>query len=79
MKNFTASKFKTQFSNILKLIENGETVAVTFGRKREIVGYFVKDEPSQAKLKLGLLEGKAKFTFSDDFEITEDEFLGLEN
>jgi len=29
------------------------------------------------KRKLGILEGKATFSFDSDFEITTEEFLGL--
>lgn len=29
------------------------------------------------KIKLGLLEGKAKFIFRPDFKMTEEELLGL--
>jgi hypothetical protein len=50
---------------------------VTFGKKKEIVGYFVPEIAKQPKRKLGILEGKATFTFSDDFEMTPEELLGL--
>jgi hypothetical protein len=58
-------------------VKNGETVAVTYGRKKEIIGYFVSELPQRPKRILGILEGKATFNFGPDWEMTTDEFLGL--
>jgi len=70
----TVSEFKAQFS---KVVEQGEKIAVTYGRKKEIVGYFVPVISKPGKRQLGILEGIATFTFADDFKMTEEEFLGL--
>lgn len=37
----------------------------------------IKKEKEKPKRKLGLLEGKVKVYFADDFKMTEEEFLGL--
>ena len=79
MKTMTVGKFKAQFSEVIAQVKAGEEIAVTFGKKKEIVGYFMP-EKDQSKLKkrvLGVLEGKATAVFNEDFEITEQEFLGL--
>jgi len=40
------------------------SIAVTYGRKKEIAGYFLSESKHiQPKRKLGILEGKAKVTF----------------
>jgi hypothetical protein len=77
MKTMTVGEFKTNFSDVIEQVKSGEKIAVTYGRKKEIVGYFSPEIPKQPKIKLGLLEGKAKFTFAPDFKMTEEEFLGL--
>ena len=77
MKTMSVGEFKTHFSDVLEQVKAGEKIAVTFGKKKEIVGYFLPEIPKLSKRKLGILENKVKFTFSNDFEITNDEFLGL--
>ena len=79
MKTMTVGEFKTHFSEVMEQVKAGISIAVTFGRKKEVIGYFVPDtgKASDTKRKLGILEGKAKVTFNDDFEMTEEEFLAL--
>ncbi|MGZ3874674.1 MAG: type II toxin-antitoxin system Phd/YefM family antitoxin [Mucilaginibacter sp.] len=77
MKIMSVGEFKTHFSEVVERVKSGENFAVTFGKKKEIVGYFLPELPDQGKRKLGILEGKAKFTFSDDFKMSTEEFLGL--
>lgn len=73
----SVGEFKTHFSEVIKQVKAGEEIAVTFGKKKEIVGYFMPDASQKPKRKLGILEGKATFTFGSDFEMTTEEFLGL--
>ena len=75
MKTITVGEFKTHFSEVLEQVKSGEKIAVTYGKKKEIAGYFISQIPEQPKSKLGILEGKAKVTFSQDFKMTEEEFL----
>jgi hypothetical protein len=77
MKTMTVGEFKTHFSEVLEQVKEGEKIAVTFGKKKEVVGYFLPELPEQTKRSLGILEGKAKAIFSNDFKMTDDEFLGL--
>jgi hypothetical protein len=77
MKKMTVGEFKTHFSDVIEQVKSGEKIAVTFGKKKEVVGYFLPEIPeSKAKRKLGILEGKASVNFHPDFKITEEEFLG---
>ena len=73
----SVGEFKTHFSEVIEKVKNGEKIAVTFGRKKEVIGYFLPEITPPTKRELGILQGKAKVTFGDDFEITEEEFLGL--
>jgi hypothetical protein len=63
---------------VLSAVKEGETIAVTYGRKKEIIGYFVYQIPERPKIRLGIMEGKAKVIFAPDFKMTTEEFLGIE-
>jgi hypothetical protein len=77
MKKMTVGEFKTHFSDVIEQVKSGEKIAVTFGKKKEVVGYFLPEIPEpKTKRKLGILEGKASVNFHPDFKITEEEFLG---
>jgi hypothetical protein len=77
MKTMTVGEFKSHFSEVLEQVKAGVGFVVTYGRKKDIVGYFLPESQLlKPKRKLGLLEGKAKVTFKPDFKMTEDEFLG---
>lgn len=77
MKTMTVGEFKAKFATVLEQVKAGVGIAVTYGRKKEIVGYFLPesavDKPTR---KLGLLEGKATATFNSDFKMTEEELAG---
>ena len=75
----TVTEFKTNFSDVLEQIKTGETVAVTYGKRKEIIGYFFYELSNRPKIQLGILEGKAKFTFAPDWKMTTEEFLRLDD
>jgi antitoxin (DNA-binding transcriptional repressor) of toxin-antitoxin stability system len=76
MKTMSVGEFKTHFSEVLEQVKAGEEIAVTYGKKKEVVGYFLPEKPQRAKRKLGILEGKTEVIFKPDFEMTTEEFLG---
>ena len=76
MKTMTVGEFKSHFSEVIEDVKKGMKIAVTFGKKKEIVGYFTPEPPSPPKRQLGLWEGKATVVFGDDWEMTVEEFLG---
>ncbi len=76
MKTMTVGEFKTHFAEVLEQVKHGMKIAVTYGRKKEIVGYFVPEDPKiKTKRKLGLLKGKAEASFKSDFKMTDEELL----
>jgi hypothetical protein len=77
MTTMTFTYFKTHFSEVVKTVNDGETIAVTYGRKKEIIGHFVKELPRRPERKLGILEGEATAIFGPDWKMTEEEILGL--
>jgi antitoxin (DNA-binding transcriptional repressor) of toxin-antitoxin stability system len=77
MKTMTVGEFKTHFSDVIEQVKAGEKIAVTYGKKKAIIGYFSPEKPQKPKRKLGILEGKVEVIFKPDFEMTIEEFLGL--
>jgi antitoxin (DNA-binding transcriptional repressor) of toxin-antitoxin stability system len=79
MKTLSVGDFKSRFSEVLKALEAGEEIAVSYGKQHETIGVFVPYATYKKKrrLKLGLLAGKATFRFGADFKITDEELLGL--
>ncbi|MEO5910449.1 MAG: type II toxin-antitoxin system prevent-host-death family antitoxin [Pelobium sp.] len=77
MTEMTIGEFKTHFSEVVKKVRTGEKIAVTSGKKKKIVGYFVPEiYENKNKRKLGILEGKATMVIHGDFKMTIDEFYG---
>jgi len=75
MKEMTVGEFKTHFSEVIDLVKSGEEIAVTFGRKKKIIGYFLPQLPkSKPTRQLGILIGKASFAFGSDQKMTMDDF-----
>jgi len=74
MKTMTVSEFKARFSDVIEQAKSGEEIAVTYGKRKEVIGYFSSKKEPKPKLKLGILEGKAKVIFGPDFKMTEEDF-----
>jgi prevent-host-death family protein len=72
-------QLKANFSTILERVKKGEKVVISFGKKKEKVAVLVpfKDDNPPKSRKLGLLKGKAKCLFKEDFQISDEEFLFL--
>jgi antitoxin (DNA-binding transcriptional repressor) of toxin-antitoxin stability system len=77
MKTMSVGEFKTHFSDVIEQVKSGEEIAVTYGKKKEVVGYFSPGKSKKTKRKLGILEGKVEVIFKPDFKMTTEEFLGL--
>ncbi|WP_199539339.1 type II toxin-antitoxin system Phd/YefM family antitoxin [Dyadobacter luteus] len=78
MKTMTVGEFKAQFSDVIEQVKAGEKIAVTFGKKKEVIGYFTPED-SDAKVKkkqrpLGPLKHLG-YVMADDFcANAEDDF-----
>jgi hypothetical protein len=79
MKTISIEEFKTNLSKFEKKFLNGEEFVVTHGQK--------KKKPLKAPLhaaqkpkrrKLGILKGKLKVKFHNDWEMSDEELLGLD-
>ncbi len=78
MRTMTVGDLKTHFSQIIQEVQSGEEIAVSYGKKKEIVAYLVpKSYKKSTKRTLGVLADKGRVIFSEDYKMTEEEFLGL--
>ncbi|MDA3950586.1 MAG: prevent-host-death protein [Spirochaeta sp.] len=79
MKALPVGEIKARFSEVLEKVKRGESFGILYGRKKTpvamIVPYVATEET--AERKLGILDGKVRITFADDFKITEEEFVRL--
>jgi len=76
VKKMTVGEFKSRFSKAVEWVKSGKKIAVTYGRKKEVVGYFIPESGTEkAKRELGGLKNRAKMNIHDDFKITEEELL----
>lgn len=74
----TVGAFKTQFSDVLKKVIGGQEVAITYGKKKEIVARLVpKNQAKKPPRKLGIWEGEVKVKFAKDFKMTGEELINL--
>ncbi len=79
MKNLPVAEVRSKFSSLLKDVAAGEEIAITFGRRKELIAVIMPiNEYKKIKARrLGTLDGKATVSFRDDWEITEEELVDL--
>lgn len=79
MKSLSVGEFKAQLSEILELVQKGETVEVLYGKKRKPVARLVpiNGHKTKKKRKIGIWEGKVKYIFGDNFKMTDEELIDL--
>ena len=77
MKTFPVAEVKTHLSSLLKEVEAGTEIGITFGRKKETIAVIVPIvEYKRVKVrKLGTLQKKIKLEFRHDFKMTDEELL----
>jgi len=77
MKAMTVAQLKTNFSDILVRVRNGEYVKILYGKSKEPVAMITPIKDKNSKREIGILDGKAKFTIRGNGKISEEEFLGI--
>ena len=77
MKTLPVAEVRTKFSSLLKEVESGKEIGISFGRKKETIAVIVPiNEYKKIKTrKLGTLEGKASVKFKGEWKMTEEELL----
>jgi len=79
MQTMTVGRFKAHFSEVLDLVQHGEDIVISYGKKKEKIAVLVPYARYGGKPQrtLGLLAGKASFSISADFKMSDDELLSL--
>lgn len=79
MQTMTVGHFKSHFSQVLDIVKHGEDVVISYGKKKEKIAVLVPYDRYEGKPQrvLGLLAGKASFSTTADFKISDDELLSL--
>ena len=77
MKTLQSSKAKTHFSSVLRDVDAGNEVAITYGKKKQTIAVIIPYEKwkRSQKRQLGALEGKMTVSFSKDFTMTDEELI----
>ena len=77
MQTITAGHFKAHFYEVFELVQHGEDVVISYGKKKDKIAVLVPFDRygGKARRTLGLLAGKASFSISADFKISDDELL----
>ena len=79
MKTLAVEEFKTQLAEVLEKVRLGESFGIIYGRKKKPFAMIIpyRDKEEKKERKIGLLDGTVNIRFSDDFKMTEEEFIGL--
>lgn len=77
MKTFAVAEVRAHLSSLLKEVESGNEIGITFGRKKEPIAVIIPiNEYKRIKpRKLGTLEGKVSIEFKGEWSLSDEEFL----
>ena len=77
MRVLSIGELKTHFSEALEHVKQGETIVISYGRKKEKVAALIpyRQLESAKPRPLGLLEGRAQCYILDDFSMSDEELL----
>ena len=79
MQTMTVGHFKSHFSQVLDIVQHGEDIVISYGKKKEKIAVLVPYDRYEGKPHriLGLLAGKASFSIAADFKVSDEELLSL--
>jgi antitoxin (DNA-binding transcriptional repressor) of toxin-antitoxin stability system len=77
MEAMTVAQIKTNFSDILIRVKNGENVRILYGKSKKPVAMIVPINYINSPRKIGVLDGKASFQTNGNSKISEEEFFGI--
>lgn len=77
MKTLALAEAKTHFSAVMKEVEQGNEVAISYGKKKETIAVIVPYEAwkKSKKRQLGTLRDKGAVVFAADFSMRDEELL----
>ncbi len=72
----TVAEFKSRFTEALATVSQGHCVAITYGRARRPVALLTSPPKAKPqKRRLGKFSHKLQVRFSQDWKMTDEEFL----
>lgn len=77
MKAMTVAQVKTNFSDVLIRVKNGENVKILYGKSKKPVAIITPIENINSPRRIGILNGKAAFKINGNSKISEEAFLGI--
>jgi len=79
MKTLTQNEVKDNIFDILNMVQNGEDIIIKKDKNKKNWAVIISYQKYKEKKErpLGILKGKATYKITDDFHITEEEFLAL--
>lgn len=79
MKSLPVGEFKAHFSEVLETVQKGESFGITYGKSKKLVAEInpPKKQEKKKKRKIGIMNGKIKIVFADNFKMTDEELLDL--
>ncbi len=79
MKSLPVGEFKAQFSEVLEKVQQGESFGILYGKSKKLVAEInpPKKQEKKKKRKIGIMNGKIKIVFADNFKMTDEELLDL--
>jgi antitoxin (DNA-binding transcriptional repressor) of toxin-antitoxin stability system len=80
MKTMAVGEIKTHFSQILGEVKHGKKVGILFGRAKKPIAMIVPFvEEKKGERKIGIMDGKVKIEFKNNFKMTTEELCGFGN
>jgi len=78
MKTMQIGEFNHNFSQVLDRVKKGEKIVISYGKSKVNVAVMIPyaEYKGTNSIKIGILKGKASYSFSDDFEMTANELIG---
>jgi antitoxin (DNA-binding transcriptional repressor) of toxin-antitoxin stability system len=77
MKALTVAEFKSNFSDVLIRVKNGENVKILYGKSKKPIAMIVPIDNKDSPRSIGILDGIATFKEDGNGKISEEEFLRL--
>jgi antitoxin (DNA-binding transcriptional repressor) of toxin-antitoxin stability system len=78
MKAMAVGDVKTNFSKILEEVKQGHKIGILYGRTKKPIAMIVPYiEDKIREREIGILDGKMKIEFKNDFEMTTEELLEM--
>lgn len=77
MKTVPVAEVRSNLSMLLKEVESGTEIGISFGRRRETIAVIVPiaEYKRIKERRLGSLAGKLTVEFKDDWKMSDEEFL----